>query len=157
MSDTCMSHEALLQQYSSEFSSDLSHHPNHRLLSLKGVSTPLATCPTLRGGHVAGCSWPSRLQQCKEHIETTSDTEAATFSYIQLHPATSSYKLRWYGMVSLETGYKLRAGSLLCVPGCGCPRLAWLQATSGSCSQRCSWQALQLQTATSYSEMAYCQ
>jgi hypothetical protein len=59
----------------------------------QGVSTPLATCPTLRGGHVAGCSWPSRLQQCKEHIETTSDTEAATFSYIQLQATVV-----WHGL-----------------------------------------------------------
>jgi hypothetical protein len=29
----------------------------------KGVSTPSATCPTHRGGHVAGCSLPSRLRQ----------------------------------------------------------------------------------------------
>jgi hypothetical protein len=70
----------------------------------KGVSTALATCHTHRGADVDGCSWPCQLHQWQAPLNYT----IYKSGYIKLLSATSSYRLRWCGMVSPETGYKLR-------------------------------------------------
>ena len=63
----------------------------------KGLCTPPATCHTPRGGHVAGCSWASRLHQW---VNLALHTPPSI-------PATISYKLHRHCQVPLETSYKL--------------------------------------------------